>query len=414
MDDHEALLRHVDTRALHFGPWGLGGAMDPDLAERLLNAEMNRLVLSDDVRATVRSQFEKLKELYRNGLYLYASFTHAERDAYRVLETALKVRFLDHYARDIPTSVNGLQQTVQCQNFKEVRDRVTHARRHRGDGLVGHPDFDGSFAALLQWARLEGYFYGQHNRVREHITPKLRNELQHSEFDSLHMPPDVFRTIGLHYEWIQRLWGRYTPGGNSYPGPIARSSWVIGRWPDTQESTWFPLDMAPDAERCERPGGVFYVVLAADREHLADWRQDVEQTSAPADQLWGPGSWVELLRAIDDPAVRDARDEVEVIDRTFYIQVVDAGIGPARRPEHVRVSSRSPSERWYVVRADHPGAARHHVMELLARALKPEGERHALDGPCRRCAAESIMSGAVRETVEKRVRDGGPPEPVRR
>jgi hypothetical protein len=389
------LARQVDPRSLNFGLWGLGGAMSAELQERLLREQMDVLQLGAAVPEQVRSQFEKLKALYRNGLYSYESFTHAERDAYRVLEVALKVRFLEHYRHQVPVIVARRQQVIECRTFGELQPVL--ARRGQ---LVGHPRFDGSFAALLRWARAEDYFHGQRNRIRELVTPKLRNEVQHSEFDYLHMLPDVLRTIGLHFQWIQKLWGYFTPGGDAYSGPLRRSPWVIGRWAEADESTWFPVELIPTADGCERPGGVFYVVLAVDREHLSDWRADVEQTMAPVDLLWGPGAWGELCATVDAATAGWKEDEVDVLDRVFYVQVVNGGIAPARSARQVAaLHQRVAGERWYVVKADGPGMARHHVMELLGRDLQEPAERHSLEGPCPRCAAESVISGATRETV---------------
>ena len=86
----------VDPGALHFGPLGLGGAMPPEACDELLAAQMAELVLPSDVPGEVASQVEKLKALYRAGLFDYDSFTHAERDAYRVLEATLKARLVSH------------------------------------------------------------------------------------------------------------------------------------------------------------------------------------------------------------------------------------------------------------------------------------------------------------------------------
>ena len=261
-----------------------------------------------------------------------------------------------------------------------------------------------SASTPLRWARAEGYFYGQRNRIREELTPSSRNDLQHAEFDYVHMPPDVLRAIQLHYEWIQRLWGHFTPGGVAYPGPVPRQPWVVGHWPGSGEATWFPMNLLQDAPECDRPGGVFHILLAADGERLPDWRPDVERTMTPVAPLWGPGSYVELVAAAER-STDWPEDGVETLDRIFYVQVCDGDVGPARTEhqlaalrEHVR------RERWYAVRADAPGMARHHVMELLGRDLHDPSDRHQLEGPCHCCAAESIYSGAKQHTVETYIR----------
>jgi len=45
------LLRPVDEHALHFDPWGLGGAIAAEPSERLLHQEMDALVLGANRRA---------------------------------------------------------------------------------------------------------------------------------------------------------------------------------------------------------------------------------------------------------------------------------------------------------------------------------------------------------------------------
>lgn len=113
------------------------------------------------------------------------------------------MRLLEHYAYRIPIVVDGRAERIAYRYFEDVRALLVS--RNRGCRLAGHDGFDGSFAALLRWARAEGYLFGQGNRFREDLTAATRNDLQHAEFDYGHMPPDTFPTIQLHYEWIQRL-----------------------------------------------------------------------------------------------------------------------------------------------------------------------------------------------------------------
>lgn len=91
-----SLTRRVDERTLHFGPLGLGGAMPPETSAEILREAMDALVLPERVPADVRGQFDKLKTLFCDGLFTYDSFTFADRDSYRVLEVALKIRFVEH------------------------------------------------------------------------------------------------------------------------------------------------------------------------------------------------------------------------------------------------------------------------------------------------------------------------------
>jgi hypothetical protein len=215
------------------------------------------------------------------------------------------------------------------------------------------------------------------------------------------------RTITLHFQWIQRLWGCDTPGGDAYPGPVPRTPWVIGRWSELGELTWFGIEAVPTAQGCDRPGGLFQVVLAADRQDLAAWRPDLEATSVPVQALWGPDSWAALLDELARPAAEWRGDSVTVLDRIFYLQVVGGGIAPPRSAPHViALQQELPDEGWFVVRADIPGLAVHHVVELISSQLRDPADRHNREGPCEHCAAESLLSGVSRSALDDVLRLG--------
>jgi len=110
-----SLTRPVDEHTLHFGPLGLGGAMPPETSAQILRASMDALVLPDRIPADVRSQFDKLKTLFCDGLFTYESFTFADRDSYRALEVALKVRFLEHYDRQLPSPTRESWRRAPCR-----------------------------------------------------------------------------------------------------------------------------------------------------------------------------------------------------------------------------------------------------------------------------------------------------------
>jgi hypothetical protein len=69
------LTRGPDPRTLHLGPWGLTGAVPPDFSRQLLQAEMDWMQCGELVPEAVRSQFEKLKSTYLDGLFRYEHFT---------------------------------------------------------------------------------------------------------------------------------------------------------------------------------------------------------------------------------------------------------------------------------------------------------------------------------------------------
>jgi hypothetical protein len=385
------LDRSPDRRTLHFGPWGLTGAVPPEFSRRLLQEEVDWMELGDRVPKPVRSQFQKLKGTYLDGLYRYEHFTAAERDSYRVLEVALKTRFLEHYGRQIPLVIDGNERVVAVHRFEDVRGRVAHSKAR----LSGHPRFNGSLASLLKWARAEGYFYGQLNRTREQATLRLRNEVQHTEHDLLVMPPDAGRSLGLLFQWIQRLWGYDTPGGDAYPGAVPRGLWVVGLGPLPGEATWLQLGYVPQAADDERDRRAWYVVLAVEGEHLGSWRLGFDCTEAPVDQVWGPGSWEQLSAAEAQNCGVWATDAVELLDRLFFVRTLPEAMEAPRSAAQVS-ALRDPrsDERWTVVRADWPAMAMHH---LTGYTPGP----HTAQGPCRSCAVEVVMSGSTRETIDR-------------
>ncbi|HXA29280.1 MAG TPA: hypothetical protein VN193_11105 [Candidatus Angelobacter sp.] len=385
--------REPDPRTLHFGPWGVTGSVPADFSRRLLEDETAWMQLGERVPESVRGQFEKLKGTYRDGLYRYDHFTTAERESYRVLEVALRVRFLEHYDLQVPLVVNGQRKVIPVQKFDDVRQLVSRRRTV----LQGHRRFNGSLSGLLHWARAVGYLRGQRNRIREKVTPKLRNEVQHSEFDFVFMPPDAIRSIALHFQWIQRLWGYDTPMGDSYPGPLPRYLWALGLGPEAGEATWLHLDGIAGMTDRQRDSRSWCVVLAGKHERLSSWHPGFDCTALPVDAVWGPGPWEDLCAAVEQNHQSWLTDYVEILDREFFIRTLLGSIELPRSAAQVAaLRDRHRDERWGVIRADFPGMAMHH---LSGYTTGP----HAEHGPCPSCAVEVVMSGARRETIDRYV-----------
>ncbi len=87
----------------------------------LLADQIAELIPSAEVPIAVCGQFERLKNLCRAGLFTYESFTHAERDAYRVLKVALKVRFVQHYANGLPLVNNSGAEQRPVSSWRDVQ-----------------------------------------------------------------------------------------------------------------------------------------------------------------------------------------------------------------------------------------------------------------------------------------------------
>jgi hypothetical protein len=378
--------------------------MPPEMSARFLGDVMDALVLPADIPSGVTSQFGKLKAIFCDGLFRYDSFTQAERDSYRVLEVALKERFLEHYRHQLPVKVDGRPETRSVGAFDDV-DKCL-GRRSPGQKVVlsDYPRFNGSLRSLLQWARSEGYLYGQRNRIREGATVDLRNSMLHSEHDTVLMPPDASRSIHLTFEMICRLWGHDPVPPFAYPGLLPRMPWVVGLGPREGEATCFSIDHDATARDVDPEGRTWYVVLAVVNAELLQWRPlGCELISTPVHQLWGPGSWAELKTEVARAASSWQADAVDILDRLFYFRLIEGGIEMPRSGEQVaRLRDRRPSERWLVVRADFPGDA-------LVHARCSLDGTHSTQGLCKQiCPAEAVLPLARRETVDRFIREVAP------
>lgn len=381
------LARPVDPRGLYFTPLGLGGPMSPAAAQDVFAREGEVLALPDAVPASVRSQFAKALRMYADGVFTYDNFTTAPREAYRVLELALKARFLEHYAAGVALTSDGADELVVVREFEEVRQRL----RRREARLKGHPRFNGSLASLLRWARDEHYLYGQRNGVREDATLRIRNYEVHSEFDRVRMPPDTWRTLRHVSEVIARLWGAALPTRTAYPGTIERLPMIVGQGPQELEGTQFPLELLPQVDDEDAREPVWYVLLGALEEQLMWWRPGIEGTNTPVERLWGPGTWRELKAAVAVLAHDWKPDTAMVLDRVFYVRVQDGAVDAARSAAQVLdLREHQVGEEWFVVTTDSPGDARTHVPR-------------ALSGTCRKrecdCPATTLMDRVSRQVA---------------
>ncbi len=367
--------------------------MRPEVAQELVARRCEQLALPAAVPESVRGEFAKVVRHYADGLFDYNNYTSAFREAHRVLEVALKIRFLEHYVAGVPLVTAGVEKIAHPKNFDELRQRLG-----RKTHLRGYRRFNGSLASLLYWARREGYFYGQRNRIRETMTRKMRNEEQHSEFPYVFMPPDTLRCLHLVSQMIARLWGTDMPTPTIYPGTIERELMVVGRGPAEMEGTQFLLEQLPFVDDDEAHERRWYVVSSVWEEELVMWwTPEIESTSTPVTLRWGPGSWHELCDAAASVSSSWGSDTVSVVDRTFYVRTADSAIDHARSAAQVlALRDRRDNERWYAVLADAPSDARAHVHRMLVGECKPHG--------CS-CAATLIFERARRETVVVHARE---------
>src|SRR5258708_33927306 len=118
------LPRTVDERGLYFTALGLGGPMRPEAAQELVTRRCEQLALPTAVPTDVRREFEKVVRLYGDGLFTYDNYTSASREAHRVLEVALKVRFLEHYAAGVPLTIAGAAEAATPRKSVCPRKRL--------------------------------------------------------------------------------------------------------------------------------------------------------------------------------------------------------------------------------------------------------------------------------------------------
>ena len=386
------LPRAVDERALYFTPLGLGGPLSPEVAQELAARRCAQLTLPDVLPPNVRGEFAKVLRHFADGVFDYNNYTSAFREAHRVLEVALKTRYLEHYAAGVPLVTAGVEEIAHPKNFDELQQRL-----RRKTHLHGYRQFNGSLASLLYWARHEGYFYGQCNHIRETMTRKMRNEEQHSEFPYVFMPPDTLRCLHLVSQMIARLWGTDMPSSAIYSGTVERELMVVGKGPAEMEGTQFLLEQLPFVEDDEADERRWYVVSSVWEEELVMWwTPELETTSTPVTLRWGPGSWDELRDAAASVRSRWGSDTVSAVDRTFYVRTVEAAIDHARSAAQVlALRDRHENERWCALLADTPNDARAHVHRMLVGECKPHG--------CS-CPVALIFERARRETAVRHAR----------
>lgn len=345
----------MDRRVLHFGPWGLGGELPPEVSAKLLDEQMAHLTLPETVPASVQSQFEKVKDLYRAGLFQYDNFQTAARDAHRVIEVALKVCFVNHYSSGLPLVVSTERVVEAITSWSDV---VPLLRRRPGirPRLAGHRSFNGSLMSLMRWARAERYLYGQRNRRRERLTVDMRNELFHTERDIVEMPPNAYRRLRGVWEIICRLSATDPVDGIDYPIPAERIPMIFGRGPDESEAVAFGLGALGVDHDPRDEGRTWYVILAYPHEdRIFDWQDGFELTHTPITRLWGPGSWSEVRAVINDRGSFWTGDTVTTLDRIFYSRIFDGRAELPRTAAQVKeLRHYSSDERWIVVQADDP------------------------------------------------------------
>jgi hypothetical protein len=205
------------------------------------------------------------------------------------------------------------------------------------------------------------------------------------------MPVDTARTLSDLSEILNRLWGHNTPGGRLYPAPIERETVAIG-WNEETNSIAWAL-----AANLNDPAGwasynrfaIVQAIWSGPGSDLSRYDSLFENSSQPADYLWGPGDYGAAVSWLKKSEVR--RDIATTTDRSFAIREHAGKLYLPMRPEIA--ASQPPGHRaghWHLVIADTPTDAFSHV-----RSLYTSGTKCGRASTCPGCYARNLAEGSL-------------------
>jgi hypothetical protein len=344
-----------------------------------------RCDLVPDVPERVLHQFETCRKLHTYGCFAYDFFAAAAERAYLVLEVALGARFVEHYQNEIPlVDETGRSNTLHAAYFSDVDAAMRRGGRYpyrggRKTGWVvqGHPSFNASMAALIDWADREGLLDGQSIRVTLGAIRLLRNFAAHPHHLLILRPSDSARTIADLAEIINHLWGRDTPGGRLYGTPPEVDLFAI-RWAADESRlscSARQLSGVPEEDR----DGTWFLVEGAVQDDMLSWHPEYEVTAYPTKLTWTGNSWDEAVAEVLRYEASGRRPEPRPWrNRLFLVRCTPtqqgrplAGCHSPDRFRWLPTAERNlPSTSWWIVRADHP----EHVADAWRdRATVPQG-----------------------------------------
>jgi hypothetical protein len=101
--------------------WIVGGAAAPEAAAENHNRLTTQLDLLASVPDAVRKSFDRIRSIYRQGLFCYDLYTVAGDQARLLIELALQERFVEFYGGTVLfTDRQGNTQTITASSFEEV------------------------------------------------------------------------------------------------------------------------------------------------------------------------------------------------------------------------------------------------------------------------------------------------------
>jgi hypothetical protein len=381
-----AELQQPDERSLF---WIVGGKMQPEMAAAYQQKVIARYDLSAVVPEGLRMGFERLRELYVQGILCYDLYTVAGDMARLLAEQALRERFLSFYdgAVTLIRVGDGRELVLPTDRWEDLRAAIPNPGKWRlqlrsgGDPIP----FNGMLASLLRWARAEGLLAGQQDRLRDQPRAWFRNYVAHSGGYHLQGPDHAQWAIADLAHLINRLWG--APSGSMVQREVVAIAW------DQREVTWGTPDRFAGFPRS---GHAVMLVLANPEDpEFASYDALFETTLRPCDWVWGPGTWQDAQAWLDQHPV--AGDQVETIDRPFLLQYADGLLWVPRAPAIAAALTEARAEgTWFLVRADSPSAALSHQRQVLAGVGDHEAVRE-----CKACPVLTIGSGSLAQMLSR-------------
>jgi hypothetical protein len=370
-------LQEPDERALVFNPLGLGGRMPPEQAARFQAATIEPARLAEDVPEGIRDYWERVRLLHQHGVLEYDFFSAAADLALLALEGALRRRFVDFYDGRIPVirrrgPTKGAQAVLLVRLFEQIWDGA----REWDLATPGEPQrpLPTSLGSLLAWARRVKLLPGRRSRGVDQSLVKLRNWAAHPDDYSLDYPPSVARGLCQIAEYINMLWGHPSPEGHTFKTRVHRRPHVVGISPTGEASVELrPEQVATLA--AEYREHAFTVLLAADDEmHLTQpatgpsagleltYKPGFQETQWPCEQLF-VGDWIELNAAVEAGTFDEVEDDVERLERVFFVRECDGNIDHPRSSEDLLALDGDLPGRWWSIVADGPWDAYAHVRD---------------------------------------------------
>lgn len=401
-----------DDRSLRFTPLGLstGGVMRPEDCLEHHQATIEQAILVTDVPEPVRRNFERFRTVHTYGVLLYDLFTVVDDFCVFVLEQALGHRLIEHFTGELPlTDPQGGVHRLKVEWFEEIHDAMYEkgGSHHRGKWslpVTGNRrsfHFTGGFANLIKWARMEGLLRGQGNRQVEKALLDGRNRAAHPTGHHLVGPVDSAPTIRDIAEIINHLWGATTDNGRLYPSPRKREILAIS-W--TQPERSWATTLAHNLSLSDDEGATYLLVRGIlQDEHLLEFSTDFERTLFPTELLWGPGALPAALDWLEKEEPQP--DLIDHLDRPFLVEVKDGQPQNPRRPEAAAALPQDSDSDWYLLLADYPLAAFHHVRTMVS---DPEHRKMV----CFDCNTETLAVGKLGEVMREVEDNYGLPGPA--